>query len=88
MTEYRPLDLRLRYHTKRTDLPADVLRDIGEAYEEICRLNDKLLNIKNGYEGSCMTCESVGILNKELQKKISELSMDKLAQHDEEMGLL
>ena len=31
-------DYRLRCHTKRTDLPVDVLRDIGEAYAEIMRL--------------------------------------------------
>jgi hypothetical protein len=38
MPDYQPIDYRLRYHTKRTDLPADVLRDIGEAYAEIARL--------------------------------------------------
>ena len=38
MPEYEPLDYRLRCHTKRTDLPSDVLRDIGEAYEAIGRL--------------------------------------------------
>ena len=38
MPDYQPIDYRLRCHTKRTDLPADVLRDIGEAYETIQRL--------------------------------------------------
>jgi len=38
VTDYQPIDYRLRCHTKRTDLPADVLRDIGEAYAEIQRL--------------------------------------------------
>ena len=38
MPDYQPIDYRLRCHTKRTDLPADVLRDIGEAYAEITRL--------------------------------------------------
>ena len=38
MPEHEPLDYRLRCHTKRTDLPSDVLRDIGEAYETIQRL--------------------------------------------------
>ena len=38
MPDYQPIDYRLRCHTKRTDLPADVLRDIGEAYAEIGRL--------------------------------------------------
>jgi seryl-tRNA synthetase len=38
MADYQPIDYRLRCHTKRTDLPVDVLRDIGEAYAEIQRL--------------------------------------------------
>ena len=41
MPDYQPIDYRLRCHTKRTDLPADVLRDIGEAYAEIKRLRDE-----------------------------------------------
>ena len=41
MPDYQPIDYRLRCHTKRTDLPADVLRDIGEAYEEIGRLRSE-----------------------------------------------
>lgn len=42
MPEYQPLDYRLRCHTKRTDLPSYVLRDIGEAYAEIGRLRSDL----------------------------------------------
>ena len=42
MPDYQPIDYRLRCHTKRTDLPADVLRDIGEAYAEIHRLQRKV----------------------------------------------
>ena len=38
MPEYEPIDYRLRCHSKRTDLPPDVLRDICEAYETIQRL--------------------------------------------------
>jgi hypothetical protein len=41
MTNYQPIDYRLRCHTKRTDLPVDVLRDIGEAYAEIGRLHNE-----------------------------------------------
>ena len=41
MADYQPIDYRLRCHTKRTDLPADVLRDIGEAYAEITRLQQE-----------------------------------------------
>jgi hypothetical protein len=38
MPDYEPIDYRLRCHSKRTDLPPDVLRDICEAYEIIQRL--------------------------------------------------
>ncbi len=41
MPDYQPIDYRLRCHTKRTDLPVDVLRDIGEAYAEIERLRSE-----------------------------------------------
>ena len=41
MTDYQFIDYRLRRHTKRTDLPADVLRDIGEAYAEIKGLREE-----------------------------------------------
>ena len=46
MPEHEPLDYRLRCHTKRTDLPSDVLRDIGEAYAEIERLRSELDDAK------------------------------------------
>jgi hypothetical protein len=42
MPDYEPLDYRLRCHSKRTDLPPDVLRDIGEAYEYMELLRDEL----------------------------------------------
>ena len=42
MPEHEPLDYRLRCHTKRTDLPSDVLRDIAEAYEYMQLLRDEL----------------------------------------------
>jgi hypothetical protein len=38
MPDYESIDYRLRCHSKRTDLPPDVLRDICEAYETIQRL--------------------------------------------------
>jgi hypothetical protein len=38
MPDYEPIDYRLRCHSKRTNLPPDVLRDICEAYETIQRL--------------------------------------------------
>ena len=46
MPDYQPIDYRLRVHTKRTDLPVDVLRDIGEAYAEIERLRNELEDSK------------------------------------------
>ena len=46
MPDYQPIDYRLRCHTKRTDLPVDVLRDIGEAYAEI----ERLRNERNAFE--------------------------------------
>jgi hypothetical protein len=46
MPDYQPIDYRLRCHTKRTDLPVDVLRDIGEAYAEIERLRSELEDAK------------------------------------------
>ncbi len=45
MPDYQPIDYRLRCHSKRTDLPADVLRDIGEAYAEIERLEQRKAKI-------------------------------------------
>ena len=42
MPDYEPLDYRLRCHSKRTDLPSDVLRDICEAYEYMELLRDEL----------------------------------------------
>jgi hypothetical protein len=42
MPDYEPIDYRLRCHSKRTDLPPDVLRDICEAYEYMQLLRDEL----------------------------------------------
>jgi hypothetical protein len=79
MTDYQPIDYRLRCHSKRTDLPADVLRDIGEAYAEINRLNRdyhalklRLEHIKEGFEGCCNACEPVGEMNKKLREDRDE----------------
>ena len=79
MPEYQPIDYRLRCHSKRTDLPADVLRDIGDAYAEINRLNRdyhalrlQLQNIKEGFEGCCNACEPVGEMNKKLREERDE----------------
>ena len=47
---YKDLKYRLRCHTKRTDLPADVLRDIGEAYAEIADLSKRIIDIQVLYE--------------------------------------
>lgn len=79
MPDYQPIDYRLRCHSKRTDLHADVLRDIGEAYAEINRLNRdchalklRLEHIKEGFEGCCNACEPVGEMNKKLREERDE----------------
>ena len=79
MADYQPIDYRLRCHSKRTDLTADVLRDIGEAYAEINRLNCdchalklRLEHIKEGFEGCCNACEPVGEMNKKLREERDE----------------
>ena len=72
MPDYQPIDYRLRCHTKRMDLPVDVLRDIGEAYAEIGRLQRMLADIKQGFEGCCNTCEPVGEMNKKLREERDE----------------
>ena len=70
MPDYQTIDYRLRCHTKRTDLPVDVLRDIGEAYAEIQRLQRILADIKQGFEGCCNACEPVGEMNKKLREEL------------------
>jgi hypothetical protein len=41
MPDYEPIEYRLRCHTKRSDLPADVLRDINEAYSRLLELEQE-----------------------------------------------
>ena len=72
MTDSDHLDYRLRCHTKRTDLPADVLRDIGEAYYQITTLQRKVEDFKKGFEGSCSACEPVGTMNKQIREERDE----------------
>ena len=72
MPDYQPIDYRLRCHTKRTDLPADVLRDIGEAYEYINDLQRRIQMLRDGFEGSCTACEPVGEMNKKLREERDE----------------
>ena len=72
MPDYQPIDYRLRCHTKRTDLPADVLRDIGEAYEYINDLQRRIQMLRDGFEGSCTACEPVGDMNKKLREERDE----------------
>ena len=72
MADYQPIDYRLRCHTKRTDLPVDVLRDIGEAYEYINDLQRRIQMLRDGFEGSCTECEPVGVMNKKLREERDE----------------
>ena len=68
MSDYQPIDYRLRCHTKRTDLPADVLRDIGEAYAEIGRLREERDEVRREYCES--TAESADLWPREFAKKM------------------
>jgi hypothetical protein len=72
MPDYQPIDYRLRCHTKRTDLPSDVLRDIGEAYEYINDLQRRIQMLREGFEGSCTACEPVGEMNQKLREERDE----------------
>jgi hypothetical protein len=72
MPDYQPIDYRLRCHTKRTDLPSDVLRDIGEAYEYINDLQRRIQMLREGFEGSCTACEPVGKMNQKLREERDE----------------
>ena len=85
MPEYEPLDYRLRCHTKRTDLPPDVLRDIVEAYEEMERLrryalfcrdmrSEKILELTaERDEARREVCNTYSVLfNKEASKIVEE----------------
>jgi hypothetical protein len=83
MTDYQPLNYRLRCHTKRRDLPPDVLRDICEAYvkllkleEDVVHLAHELNEIKEGFEGCCNACEPVGSMNKKLREERDEARRD------------
>jgi len=66
----KDIALHLRYETKRTDLPDDVIRTMAEAYAEIVGLERRIEDIKNGFEGCCNACEPVGVMNKKLQDEL------------------
>ena len=45
----KDIGLHLRYESKRTDLPEDVIQTLSEAYAEISRLERKL-KVANSYQ--------------------------------------
>ena len=45
----KDIALHLRYESKRTDLPEDVIQTLSEAYAEISRLERKL-KVTNSYQ--------------------------------------
>ena len=45
----KDIALHLRYESKRTDLPDDVIQTLSEAYAEISRLERKL-KVANSYQ--------------------------------------
>ena len=72
MSEYKDTATRLREASKRNDLPAGIVALLSEAYAEIDRLERRLENVRNGFEGCCTTCEPVAILNQQLQRERDE----------------
>ena len=100
MPDYEPLDYRLRCHSKRTDLPPDVLRVICEAYVRLLNLEEERnearrdlcdLYVKGQPSASNMTdkdyAAELGWDCFEQPKTNEQKAMDRLAQLDEEMGL-
>ncbi len=73
MTEYKDTATRLREASKRNDLPTGIVALLSEAYAEIDRLERRLENVRNGFEGCCTTCEPVAILNQQLQRERDEV---------------
>lgn len=49
MNTVKDIALHLRYESKRTDLPEDVIQTLSEAYAEISRLERKL-KVANSYQ--------------------------------------
>jgi hypothetical protein len=45
----KDIALHLRYESKRTDLPEDVIQTLSEAYAEISRL-ERQLKVANSYQ--------------------------------------
>lgn len=45
---------------------------VEELLERVAELEEKLENYKHGFEGSCMTCEPVGIMNQELRRLLED----------------
>ena len=72
MPEYKDTATRLREASKRNDLPSGIVALLSEAYAEIDRLERRLENVRNGFEGCCTTCEPVAILNQKLQRERDE----------------
>jgi len=92
----KDIALHLREQSKRTDLPIDVIRTFSEAYAEIVSLeiNESIIR-RLQQQPECSTIanfmqDEINRLTKERDealKKLSQYSMDKLAQLDEELGL-
>ena len=79
MTDYQPLNYRLRCHTKRGDLPPDVLRDICEAYvrllnlEEECTKNKQLQAERDEARREVCELKSLNFEDKITPKAYAEL---------------
>lgn len=47
------------------------------ATDELSRLRDKLSRIMQGLEGTCMTCEPVGVRNQQMERDIETLKAER-----------
>lgn len=65
----KDIALHLRYESKRTDLPEDVIQTLSEAYAEISRLERKL-KVANSYQ--TIVTEHNNLFQKLAQKNTDE----------------
>lgn len=60
-----------REHKVTNPQPSDAPTD------ELSRLRDKVARIMEGLEGCCMTCEPVGVRNRQMEREIATLKSER-----------
>lgn len=45
--------------------------------DELSRLRDKVARIMEGLEGCCMTCEPIGVRNRQMEREIATLKSER-----------